>query len=113
MLEDKIFKIGHEVGLRENNIIDQVKKLKKKETTIHGIRRDKYRIKSLTQTYDIRDDEKYHGILDLERQLQENLNMDSSRLTDKIVHQNVKRNQTLRNHQELILIIEKEALEFR
>ncbi len=84
MLEQKLFALADQVGFRVSNIHEQVKVLRKKEILIQAFKRDKYRIKSLIQTYDIRDAEKYQGVLELERLLQKKNEMSTDRLTDKM-----------------------------
>ena len=59
-----------------------MKGIRKHETLIYALK--KYRIKSLIQTYDIRDAERFAGVLELEKLLLENQDILTDRLTNRM-----------------------------
>jgi hypothetical protein len=70
LLEGKMCDLCSKVGIEGQSTKNKLKLLRKNEALIHALK--EYRIKSLIQTYDIRDAEKYKGVLELERMLHEN-----------------------------------------
>jgi len=71
------------VGIDESMSIKQkIHHLKKKEAHLKTIR--PYRMKSKVQTYDLRDSEQYYGVLELEKLLKEDKEIDVEGLNNNI-----------------------------
>lgn len=70
IIDHKIEELCKKVGIDTSTTDERIHLLKKNTLILHALM--KYRIKSKIQTYDIRDQDEYNGILNLEKLLLDN-----------------------------------------